>query len=192
MKCFKLSLAISSIALLAIGCAGTPKKTSESRTVDEINAGSAVTNEAARKEGAYNFVEVSFKPGTATLTSAAKQSLDAVLAQASSAGEIDEVMVLSWPDTEYPSQARKTLPRSQVDLAGSRNDSVRDYIEDVKKVDDVDAYNMAKRPGLFSRWFNTTDNRLKSTLAAAGLPTTADDPQYPSKASRSVILVKVK
>ena len=56
----------------------------------------------------------------------------------------------------------------------------------------ISAYNMAERPSVVSRWFNTSDNKLKTSLIAAGLPTTSDSPVYSSKASHSVVFVKVE
>ena len=100
-------------------------------------------------------------------------------------------MVLSWSDYEYPSKNLKKLPKAQIDLAQKRNRSVESYIKSLKSVD-IDAYNMAEQPNALSKWFNATDNKLKNALVSAGLPTTADDTQYPSKASHSVILIKVE
>ena len=55
----------------------------------------------------------------------------------------------------------------------------------------VDTYNMAKQPSILAEWFNSTDNKLKTSLVAAGLPTTADALQYPSKKSHAVVLIKI-
>ncbi len=60
------------------------------------------------------------------------------------------------------------------------------------EVSEVDTYNMPKQPNAFSRWFNTSDARLKKSLVAEGLPTTADSLQYPSKASHSIVMVLLK
>jgi len=57
----------------------------------------------------------------------------------------------------------------------------------------VDTYNMAQQPNVLSKWFNTTDNKLKNTLVAAGLRTTASEPSAsPHKASHALILVNAE
>ena len=85
----------------------------------------------------------------------------------------------------------KKLGRSEINLATKRNKAVENYIKENRSID-VDSYNMAEQPNSFSKWINTTDARLKRSLVAAGLPTTADDPQYPSKAGSSVVRVKLE
>jgi hypothetical protein len=150
-----------------------------------------VSNAAANEVKAYNFVEVTFEAGSTSLTQSAKTALYQVLSQAKRAGKLDEAIVMSWSDEEFPSKNLKKLPKFQRDLADNRNKSVKDYIKSIQKID-VDQYNMATQPNAFSKWFNTTDAKLKNSLIAAGLPTTADNPQYPSKASHSLILIKVE
>ncbi|MEK6773015.1 MAG: hypothetical protein AABY64_03665 [Bdellovibrionota bacterium] len=182
---FKNELKVAGLTvLLCAGCANRPHKTEESKA-------DAVINSAANVAQAHSFVEIEFDKGSASLSENAKTSLKSVLDQARSAGSIDEVLVLSWADDEYPSKNLKQLPKNQRELAKNRNKAVETYIKTMKNVD-VDSYNMAEQPNLFSKWFNTSDNKLKSSFIAAGLPTTADDPQNPKKASHSVILVKVE
>ncbi|MDZ4663196.1 MAG: hypothetical protein SGJ18_16415 [Pseudomonadota bacterium] len=190
----KYFLAIGFLALLtAMGCAGTPHKVTEAGKpkVTEELAGGSPTNAAAREVKAHNFVEIEFKEGSATLTESAQSSVIAVIEQARRDGDIDEVIVLSWSDEEYPSKNLSKLPKKQRELAEKRNRAVESYVKKLKSVD-VDSYNMAEQPNALSKWFNSTDSRLKGAFVAAGLPTTADSPQYISKASHSVILVKVE
>lgn len=151
----------------------------------------SVSNAAASQADAYNFVEISFEPGSTGLTESAKSSLRSVVEQAKSAGKLDEAIVMSWSDEEYPSKDVKKLPKNQRDLADNRNKAVKDFIKSVQKMD-IDTYNMASQPNTISKWFNTPDARLKNSLSAAGLPTTADQQQYPSKASHSLVLIKVE
>jgi hypothetical protein len=79
-------------------------------------------------------------------------SLNSIIKQSSQDGKIDEVVVLSWTDEEYPSKNKKEL----------------------------------------SKLFNTNDTTLKELMVSAGLSTTGDGSDYVNKASRSVILIKVK
>lgn len=157
----------------------------------ESNDSRSVSNAAASQADAYNFVEISFEPGSTGLTESAKSSLRSVVEQAKSAGKLDEAIVMSWSDEEYPSKDVKKLPKNQRDLAENRNKAVKEFIKSVQKMD-IDTYNMASQPNTISKWFNTPDARLKNSLSAAGLPTTADQKQYPSKASHSLVLIKVE
>ncbi len=187
---------IGSVALFtALGCASSPQKVATAdqppRTaVTEELEGRSITNAAAREVRAHNFVEIEFNPGSSVLSESAKTSLKSIIEQARVDGKIDEVIVLSWADEEYPSASLKKLSKPQTELADKRNKAVKNYVKTIRSVD-VDTYNMASQPNALSKWFNTTDNRLKDSFVAAGLPTTADSPQYPSKASHSVILVKI-
>ncbi len=179
-----------------IGCASAAQRTTPPPADGRVSAaeraeGKAVTNAAAQEAKAHDFVEIEFVAGSATLTENAKTSLNAVLQQAQQSGKIDEVLVLSWSDEEYPSKGLKKQSPAQIDLAEKRNKAIKEYMKTVRSVS-VDTYNMAKQPNALSRWFNTSDNRLKNSMTAAGLPTSADSQQYPSKASHSVILVKIE
>ncbi len=187
------SLAMVSF-FFSVGCAGTPHEMSQAeprRTFAEEAEGKAITNQAAVDAKARHFVEIQFEPDTAALTTTSRRSLDRLVSQAQGAGKIDEVLVMSWADEEYPSRQRKQLPKAQKDLAERRNVAIKKYLTR-SRISDIETYNMAARPTAFSKWFNTSDSKLKESFVAAGLPTTADDPQYPSKASHAVIFVKVE
>ncbi len=150
-----------------------------------------MTNTAAQEAEANNYVEIAFHPGSASLTDNAKTSLNSVIKQARDEGKIDEVIVLSWSDEEYPSKDLDKLPKAQGDLAEKRNQMVERYVKSMRDVD-VNTYNMAKRPSTFSSLFNTADSKLKDTMVTAGLSTATDTGDYVYKASRSVILIKTK
>lgn len=178
------------VLTVMVACANSPQKTN-SRTA-AVTAGRSVTNQAAKEVKAHDFVEITFEPGSSTLTESSRTAINDLLAQAGRSGKIDEVMVLSWADEEYPSEASKKLSKSQRDLAARRNTAVEKQVKANDDDLDVDSYNMAKRPNVVSKWLNTNDAKLKKSLVAAGLPTNTDDPQYPSKASHAVVLVKVE
>jgi hypothetical protein len=188
---FQKSLyAIELVGLITfVGCANTPHKVTE--TEERAAEGRYVNNSAAKEAEASNYVEIEYKPGSAMLTDSAKSSLSSVVTQARQEGKIDEVIVLSWSDEEYPSKDAKKLSKTQDDLAKKRNAAVEQYVKSVRDVD-VNTYNMAERPTAFSKLFNTADSKLKDTMMTAGLSTSADSADYVNKASRSVILIKVK
>ena len=190
------NIILLAISLFAVSCANQPKNVSDNnqtprKSYAEETESRAVISSAAHEVGAQQFVEISFSPGSSTLTQNSKSSLDQLIKRSANNGKIDEVLVLSWSDQELPSDNLKKLGRSEINLATKRNKAVENYIKENRSID-VDSYNMAEQPNSFSKWINTTDARLKRSLVAAGLPTTADDPQYPSKAGSSVVLVKLE
>lgn len=195
MKIKKVVITLGLMPLLSIvSCATGPQRTSEDKSkmaATEAAEGRVVTNTAAVEAKAHDFVEIEFRPGSAELTERDRASLASVVEQARRAGKIDEVIVLSWSDKEYPSNRISKLSKPEIALAEKRNKAVEEYIKTVRDVK-VDTYNMAERPNSISKWFNTTDNKLKNSFIAAGLPTTADSPKSPSKASHSVVLVKIE
>ncbi|MBC7538506.1 MAG: hypothetical protein H7281_06785 [Bacteriovorax sp.] len=180
--------------LSAVGCGNTPHKTAiENHRISTLEEaeGRTVTNAVAIKAEASDFVEIQFKPGSSFLSESSKSSLDSLIKVANHEGVIDEIIILSWSDEEYPSKKIKSLPKKQKELAASRNKVVEEYVKTMRSVE-VNTYNMAERPNVISKLFKTTDSKLKNSLIAAGLPTTADPTEYASKASHSVILVKVR
>lgn len=187
-----------SLAALA-SCASTPQNTEPMPeqngpriSYTEEAESRSITNAAANEVGAHSFVEIQFQTGSAILTSTSKASVDKLISKAKAEGKtIDEVMVMSWADQEFPSNNIKKLPAPQMRLAERRNQALKNYIKATQPVP-VESYNMAEQSSAFAKIFNSTDSKLKNSFVAAGLPTTADDPQYPSKASHAVILVKVK
>lgn len=192
----KYKILISTIAFTSIAsCTHKPQKVAdieEPRTsFTEEEDGRQITNAAAKEVRAHNFVEINFPQLSAVLSYSATSSLDAAVQQAKQRGEINQIIVLSWSDEEYPSQKRKKLSKLQSALAEKRNVAVKKYFSSMKNID-VDTYNMAERPNTLSKLFNTADTDLKNSLMAAGLPTTADELQYPSKASHSVVLIKIE
>jgi hypothetical protein len=187
------SFAIPSlIASVFIGCLHPPRKVDETvtrKTHLEEQVSRDITNKAAEEMGSNYFVEVDFQPGSEALSESAKSEIDKLLKRAGNAGEVNDVKVLSWADDEFPSKRIQKLTKRQRDLAAARNHSIGFYIE--TRGFDVKAYNMAERPNRAQELFKTADARLKEKMLAAGLPTTASDPQFPSKASHAVIMVSV-
>lgn len=184
--------------ITSVGCSSTPPRVSaaQQRAADQRIAEKKAADErymtstAARETEASNYVEIGFSQGSAALTDSAKMSLNSVVEQAKREGKIEEFIVLSWSDEEYPSKNIKELPKSQRELAERRNKNIEHYVKTMKNVD-VNTFNMAERPSAFAKLFNTEDTKLKESMVSAGLSTT-DSGDYVNKASRSVILIKVK
>lgn len=183
------------ILSIAAGCSHSERKAekqaAQEKMAREQAQSRAATEAAAREAEAKKYVEIQYDEGSATLSDSAKESIKSALVKAKDEGKLDEVIVLSWADENYPSKESKKLSKQQRDLANQRNKNVKEYLESMRDVD-VDAYNMAERPSAFSKLFNTADSELKNSMLEAGLSTTADKADYASKASHSVILIKTK
>jgi hypothetical protein len=174
-----------------VSCSNTQNKNEKVENRKEEAEGQRVTYAVAKEAEAQKYVEIEFDKGSTDLSESAKASLNAIVKQSRALGKINEVSVLSWSDAEYPSANRKSLPKIQRDLAEKRNAVVEDFMRNVNS-GEINKYNMAERPTVVSKWFNTEDSKLKKSLLSAGLPTTSDSPLYAGKASRSVVLIKVE
>lgn len=179
-KQHKKILSICLLALLtATGCA----------TKNEA-PGKAVTKAVSREAEASKFTEIQFNFGSSMLTEKSKDSLSNLMKTSNNA-EIDEVIVLSWSDVEYPSTNVDKLSKLQLDLANKRNENVKAYVKALRNVD-INTYNMAEKPNTLSKLLDSDDSKLKNSFLSAGLATTADKSNHANKATHSVILVKLK
>lgn len=184
------ALIIAGAALLSSCSHETPKTTEV--TNKQPSVASAVSKKAAAESGAAHYTELKFKPGTHDLSAQSKKALEEVVSKAKASGDIKNVKVIAWADKDYPSASQKTLRKDEVRLAQNRAKAIRDYLKHVDSKLSVSEYNMAERPNAWQRLLNTSDAKVKNTLASAGLPTTANAMEHPSKASHSLVLVDVK
>jgi hypothetical protein len=171
-------LAFTTIAFSA--CSHSKKETAA--VSDEVKA-------VAQQNDASYVAEVSFDKGSAKLSTAAKNRLDAIVRDARAAGKVDEVKVVTWADAEYPAEPTKRLSKTQRDLAEKRSGAIRDYLKAGGAAMDVDTYNMAERPNAMERLLSTSDARVKRSLENAGIATTAHDLRFPENASKSMVMV---
>ncbi len=194
-KKYASGLAAGFLVLMALGCSTEPKSDeNESYQNDsyKIISKSQSRDTASAETKESPFFEIEFEQGSADLTTSSKLILEDILTRsAGSKAKKAELIVMAWPDEELPGDNLVILEQNQKGLAEDRTKRVREYCNEIGKAK-VDTYNMALQPHIVSEWFNTTDNKLKYSLMKAGLPTSAGDLQYESKASRAVILFKTQ
>lgn len=186
-------------AALMIGCAHEQDQYRTDRTESgmprtsfaEQSEGAAISRAAAQEADAHRFTEIQFVPGSSALTVPAMENLRSAILTTDSEGGLDEVIVMAWSDEELPAQKGKSLTQGQRDLAKARAKNIETFVKRIKSVD-VDTYSMAEKSSAVSNLFNTRDSRLKKTLIDAGLPTSSDTLQYPSKASHAVVMLKIE
>lgn len=145
-----------------------------------------VESVAANATKSKYYIDVDFGKGNTKLDDKGKLAVKAILDEAEKHGKIDEMIVLSWSDTEYPSNSVRTLSKDERKLADKRNHEIKKYVNNLDHLKrlDVDTYNMAEKPNSLSRWTKNYDHKIKASLS--------EQPSLPSKAAHSVILVKMK
>ena len=145
----------------------------------------------AKDVHAHSYVQINFDKESSKLTDSSKVAIDQLITKALLSGKIDELLVLSWSDYDYPNTEKKELSRSQEDLAAKRNSSIEDYIDQSRDLD-VDTYNMAERPNYMFSWINSSDSRVKQSFQKSEIGESNEIVANSSKASHAVILVKLE
>ena len=180
---------LMSIALLATAFAALNGCSSAEKRVDQaLSTPSAKTETASREAGAVAVTEVNFDKGSFVLSEGSRLALKDLISKARANNKIDEIKVLAWADTAYPANDEVKVPQAQVNLADKRATAIADYIRAEMSLNDVEKYNMTKRPGQLAGLFNTDDARTKEAFENAGV-TSADGKAITGKASRAVIMV---
>lgn len=111
--------------------------------------------------------EFNYEKGSPFLDASDRKAIDELIVKAKNKGKIDDLKVLAWADREYPTEGQKA-DRQERDLAGNRAKRILQYLKDVHKIGDVDAYNMAERPNALEKLFSTEDYEVKTSAENAG------------------------
>lgn len=77
------------------------------------------------------------------------------------------------------------LNKDQLKLVEDRNDNLEAYIEKFSSHLNVNKISMAERPGVMESILSQEDKRLKKSIEAKGIPTTAHK-QGTARASKSI------
>lgn len=177
-----LSVTMAAVSLIfATGCSHQAKKKSPDKT--------AV---AAKEIGGTHYTTIEFKKGTTKLTEASKVNLNSLTTRAHRSGrEIDEIKVLAWADQEYPDKVHKA-PTREVILAKERANNIKKYLsKELHESEDIEAFNMAKRPNLVSKLFKNEDYDVKEAFEQTGATGTRlnDGSVSYSKASKAIVII---
>jgi hypothetical protein len=187
MRILVLGAVVTILALVA--CSSETKKTEQASGKPGV---SMEAKQLAAEEKAPYVAEFAFKKGSPDLSLDAKTALNGVIAKAQAAGKINEIKVVTWGDSEYPSVHTKKLSKSEVDLVQKRNNNIENFIEDVTKGSSVKTISMAERPGAISEFIGGDDAQMKKSLEQAGIPTTDTSVKTPSKASKSIVIISLE
>lgn len=187
-----VSLALASMSLLfAAGCTTPAAKkksayqTSTTKTKTEDIKAPVVAG--------TRYTTIFFEKGRASLDSVSKQHLKDLASRAhKEKKEINEIRILAWADKEYPDKVTGKTSEKDVKLASQRAQKIRNYLEaDLKEQEDIDSYNMAKRPDLLSKVFQNDEYKIKEAFETSGatgekLP---DGSVSYTKASKAIVII---
>jgi hypothetical protein len=124
-------------------------------------------------EGSH-YTALQFARGRSVLTEANKKFLNELARKASRTGrEISEIKILAWADREYPGKKNEKAKTRDVILANERAKVIREFIrEDLRTVEPIDVFNMAKKPGLLDQITKDEEFRVKQDVAQSGVSAT--------------------
>jgi hypothetical protein len=160
-----ISLAMASVSLIfAAGCS-TP--VAKKKSAEETKTSSKVEGPAVP---GTHYTTVVFPKGKSSLDSMSKEYLKELAAKAHKTKKpIEEIRILAWSDNEYPDKVKGKSSQKDVKLANERAQKIKDYLEqDLKELEDIDAYNMAQRPNLMSKLFQNDEYEVKEAFESSG------------------------
>lgn len=180
-----LSVIVIVMALLEAGCSSTPEEVGnvakgepKPTTVASIEAKQV----AAEQEAAY-VVEIEFPGKSAKIGPAAKDKVEALYKTVPEPERLKAAKIISWGDREYPTTEQKKLSEGDIDLAKKRGEAVQRILKERNAKLEIDLYNMAQRPGAFSKLIGREEARIKESLERA----VGDSSQ--AKARKTIVLL---
>lgn len=180
-----------SLSVLAVACASTPTEREVTGGATRATAPSIEAQQVAAEQEASHVAEITFAKNSSSLSETSKSKLAEMIRNARRAGEIEEIKLITWADSEYPSVHTKKLSQTDRKLVRDRNEGLEKHLKNLDREVDVRAYSMAERPGTLAELIGSSDARIKKSLETAGVPTTDTTVKVPSKASKSIVLVIV-
>lgn len=142
------------------------------------------------------YTAVEFPKGKSDLTEMNKKYLRDFARKAEQSGrEIEEIKVLAWSDKEYPGETKSQATVKDVILANARANTIREYIrKDLNTRSEIDVFNMAKKPDLFSSLTQGQDYRVKEDIEQSGVSATrlpSGQTSY-TKAGKVLVIIDYK
>ena len=142
--------------------------------------------------GTY-FATVTFSEGKSVLNSQDKEFLKTLALRAHKENKsIKTIKILAWSDKEYPERKKSKASIQDIILASERAQKIRDYLEvNLKTQQNIDSFNMAKRPHLISKLFRDDDYELKEAFAASDVTSARlpDGSISYTKASKAIVVL---
>lgn len=189
------TLISSALFMVLVGCSSTPNEAEIIAPAPKKSNTETVGIEAtqvAAEQNAEFFTEINFSKKQKNLSKANQGKIRRLLSDATKKGEVDEIKVISWADKEYPSAETKKLSEDERQIADDRNGAIKSFIANLNKDIKVKAYSMAERASALKEFVGSSEARVKKSLEVAGIPTTEGAVKYPSKASKSIVMIILK
>ncbi len=145
-------------------------------------------------EGSH-YTALQFERGRSILTTENKNILNELAKKASRTGrEIEEIKILAWADREYSNDKNKVKTRDVI-LANERASVIRDFMKkDLSASNEIDIFNMAKKPGPIDQLVKNEEYRIKEDIAGSGVSSTrlpSGEVSY-TKAGKVVVIIDYK
>ncbi len=161
--------------------------------VKEKPPGASIEAQQVAAEQKADYVaEISFAKKQKVITLAARKAMGKILKEAAAKGQVEEVRVITWADSEYPSVNTKKLSKDQQQLALDRNKEIEKFLKAQNMDFKIKTFSMAERANALKDFIGSAESRIKKSLEVAGIPTTDTSVKFPSKASKSILLVLMK
>ncbi len=182
-----VSLAFASLSLVfAAGCS-TPN--AKKKSVEGTKAQEAKVSAVS---GTY-YTTIIFTKGKSSLTQKSKDHLKELAALAHKDGKpIEDIKILAWADKEYPDKTKSNAATRDIILASERAQKIKSYLEeDLKELEDIDAYNMARRPNLIAKLLRNEEYDVKKAFEQSGTTASRLDDGSVSytKASKALVII---
>jgi hypothetical protein len=180
-----LILALSSLVL--VSCASSRPTSVKSPTADPAIAA------ASKNIGGNFYGTLEFSKGSSTLTESSKLQLKELRETfAADKRDVDEIKILAWADQEYPEVVENDAPAKEIILAHERAKNIKRYLsKELKADEEINLFNMAKRPGTLSTLTKSDDFEVKRAFERSGATSVRlDDGSVSySKASKAIIVI---
>lgn len=172
------------VIILAAGCSTADKNKSEIATDPGKKAPEVIGTQ---------YTTIVFDKGKSTLSRHDKKLLNKFAEKAHKDDrKIDEIRILAWADEEYPEPKKKAASEKEIVLASNRALVIKDYLEeDLDEYEDIDSYNMARRPDFLSKLLRDDEYDVKLAFESSGATSTklADGSVSYSKASKALVII---
>ncbi len=135
---------------------------------------------------------IDFEPGRKGLSAEATAELNRVIMEAKQKGEVQQVNVAVWSDSEASASEGKKLPAGQVSLAQQRAKNIEKYMDRMEPAADVHVINMAQKPAAFAHFIQSQDPSVKEKLSAMGMATDESTSEIKGRSSSAVVVIQVR
>lgn len=172
---------MASLSLLLTSCSQSPaKKASSDQTPPVLGT---------------HYTTIEFEEGNTQLTKESKKQIADLIAKAyESDYDIEDIRILAWADKEYP-EGKEKATTEDIQLASERAREIREYLEEeLQETEDIDSFNMARRPDFLSKFFKNDEFKVKKSYEQSG-PTASKLPDGSvsyTKASKALVIIDYK